>query len=341
MGSSHGGPRLARRSLLAGAAALAACGPSNAVLILGRRLTPELVDRDPFALLPGGPIVLATVDAASLFRTGIGAEVDALVASVLPIGPEANFVAQRDVTRVLSGVYAMQGADFCSVLQGNFDEAAIRQAANGRAATPSGAPLVRTVYAGQEMFTVSNLGFVLVTPHTLLAGNEVGMRRALDRVRFAPGPRDRLERAVPEWMVRAAEPVWAAPKPGAAPVHFSVALDLADTPGGFASGSLPIATGLRRGRMLGNLASPGVNVAGTLSYQDEASARAGAADVQNVHSLTKLVSLFTSWGLSSAPPAQAEVRGSEVGFAMAIDDATARTLVRVLGAAARRAVQPA
>jgi len=299
-------------------------------------MKPEDIDRDPLALMPGGPIVLSVVDAASLFQTPLGSEVANLVTSLLPLGPEANFVPQRDVTRAVGGVYTMQGADFCSVMQGSFDVEAIRRAAATRAATPSGQPLVRTPYADRELYTVGNVGFVVVTAHTLVAGNEVGMRRALDRLRFGSGEGDRLERAVPSWMVDLAEPIGKPPPPGKPPVHLAIGIDLETTPGSSAVSGMPVTPGLLRGRVIGNFTSPGVNLAGTLTYRDAMTAAAGARDVQTLGSFAKLVSFFTSFGLAGSPTAQAEVRGNDVGFAMAVDDATVRTLLRVLAQASRR-----
>jgi hypothetical protein len=175
-----------------------------------------------------------------------------------------------------------------------------------------------------------------VTPHTLVAGNEVGMRRALDRLRFGSGEGDKLDRAVPAWMAELAEPVGKTPPPGKAPVHLATGIDLESTPGAGAVQGLPVTPGLVRGRVIGNFTPPGVNVAGTLTYRDPIAAATGARDVQTLGSFAKLVSFFTSFGLAGTPTAQAEVKGNDVGFAMAIDDATVRTLLRVLAQAARR-----
>src|SRR5690606_25393976 len=131
-----------------------------------------------------------------MFSTGVGAEVDQIVKGLLPIGPESNFVPSRDVARVYGGLYAMQGADFCAILQGNFDPDAIRRSADMRAVTVAGAPLVKSRYAGTDLYAAGNIGFVVLAPHTLLTGNETGMRRALDRLRGG-----KLERSIPAWMI--------------------------------------------------------------------------------------------------------------------------------------------
>ena len=174
---------------------LAGCGGNNDYgLIGGEKVDASLVDRDPLALLPSGVLVLSQHRRRRDVQVQVGATRPRRSSrTLLPLGPESNFVPQRDVTRVVGGIYAMQGADFCAVVQGNFDVAAIQRAVDARAITIDGAPLVKTRYAGNDLYTAGNLGFTLVTSHTALSGNETGMRRALDRLRFG-----KLERSVPE-----------------------------------------------------------------------------------------------------------------------------------------------
>ena len=196
----------ARAAALSVAALLGAasggCGGANDSLALvgGEQVDAATIDRDPLALLPSGIVMLGYLDATAMFRSGVGGEVEQIVNGLLPIGQESNFVPSRDVTRVYGGLYAMQGADFCAVVQGNFDAAAIRRSADARAVTVLGAPLVKSRYAGNEMYTAGNLGFVVLTPHTVITGNETGIRRALDRLRLG-----KLESRVPAWMIKVAE----------------------------------------------------------------------------------------------------------------------------------------
>ena len=197
--------RLARLALVAGllgAGGAPGCGSARESLILvgGEPVDPATIDRDPVAVLPSGLVMLGYLDAATLFKSSMGGEVSNLVAQILPLGPESNFVASRDVTHLYAGVYAMQGADFCVVVQGTFDVAAIRRAAASGATTLLGVPLVKSRYAGNEMFTAGNVGFVPLTSRTVLAGNETGMRRALDRIQ-----RGKLERSVTPWMIHLTE----------------------------------------------------------------------------------------------------------------------------------------
>ncbi|MEO7327028.1 MAG: hypothetical protein ABI193_00515, partial [Minicystis sp.] len=176
------------------AASSLSCGGADATfgLIGGEKIDASQVDRDPLALLPSGIILLGYTDLATMFQSKWGADAGQIVANILPLGTESNFSAQRDVSRMFGGVYAMQGADFCAVVQGNFDADAIRRAADARSITISGAPLVKTRYAENDLYTAGNIGFVVVTAHTVITGNETGIRRALDRLRNG-----KIERAVP------------------------------------------------------------------------------------------------------------------------------------------------
>ncbi len=156
----------------------------------------KTLDRDPISLLPPDVLVFLNVDLSALYPSALGGDVAAMIQSFVPLGPESGFSAPRDTTRVMGGVYVFQGLDFCAVVQGRFDPAALRAAADGRAAQPAQQPLVKSRYGGFDFYTVSNVGFVPLTAHTLLSGTEAGMRRVLDRLRYG-----KLERRVPKWMV--------------------------------------------------------------------------------------------------------------------------------------------
>ena len=62
------------------------------------------------------------------------------------------------------------------------DELLIEAAADGSQVTPLGVPVVRSTYAGRKLYTVANFGFSVLTSHTVLFGNETGIRRTLDRI---------------------------------------------------------------------------------------------------------------------------------------------------------------
>lgn len=298
------------------------------------------IDQDPFALLPPGIIMFGNLDARELFATQMGSDVAALVASVVPLGPESNFSVVRDVSRVTGGVYAMQGVDFCAVVRGTFDVAAITAAATNRSLAPSGSPVVRTRYGPYELFTVGNLGFVLLTPNTMLSGNEIGMRRALDRLRY-----NKLGRVIPSWMIALAES-----NGGAFAVAGDFGADSAPSigPNGLltsaprassspaapilaaASQNFPFLADLRAMRVVGNFQAPGMNLVGALTYGSPERAEAGGVALRNLASMAQFAGFFTSFGFGGLPNAQIAVNGSDVGFAQPIDVGFARMAIQLL-----------
>lgn len=312
---------------VAGAAApsplLAGCSSTveSVVLIGGETVDAATIDRDPLALLPGGVILLSYLDAATLWKTELGPDVGKLTQNLIPLGPSANFVPSRDVARIYGGVYAMQGADFCMVVQGQFDVESIERAAEARALATNGAPLVKTKYAGNEIYTAGNVGFVVLTANTLLSGNETGMRRALDRLRF-----NKLSRAMPIWMSELTI------TPNAS---FTLAGDFTgQVPLDALASQAPFMAGLRQMRILGNFQPPGMNLAGTLSYADAPTATTGAQSLRSVQSFTQLLGILSSFGFGgSLPPMQVGQQGSDVQFTLPVDSRYASFLIR-LGIAA-------
>ena len=241
------------------ATAIAACkhneGDSVVVTGEGVRLSSEAIDKDPLALLPANPVVLGWVDAQAFLGSQFGGEINRIAAKYLPVGQQTGFVPQRDLKKIVGGVYSLAGADFVIVAQGDFNADMIRTAADQHATTPGGVPLVHSKYAGNDLFTAGNVGFTVVTQHTMLVGNETGMRRALDRIRD-----NRLKREVPDWMTKLMD------NPQASMVF---AGDVTGQPQVAAmSKTVPFLNGLSNFRVLGNFQPPGINLAGTLSYPD-------------------------------------------------------------------------
>ncbi|HEY4122421.1 MAG TPA: hypothetical protein VGM56_31360 [Byssovorax sp.] len=332
------GPRRGRfaRSISArrGRAAIAACAVVLAlatpacteedvfVVAPSEPIDASAIDADPVALLPAGPVVLSYVDAAALFKTHLAPSVTELVAAVLPLGEGESFVASRDVARVWSGVYALEGVDFCSVLQGNFDGDAVRRAVASRAPRPGGA-LVETRYAGYAVYTQGTVGFTIVTSHTALTGTEIGMRRALDRL-----SRGRLERSVAPWMLDLAK------TPNA---ELALAADLKDDPiVAAAARQIPFLLGLERVRVVGNVRAPGVNLAGAMSYPSRGQADQAAAAVRAMAGGGQLWQWLVAGALGGAPPpiqvGQAE---NDVGVVSSLDEGLARGIVRAASIFAR------
>jgi len=291
-------------------------GDSVVVTGDGVRLSSEAIDKDPLALLPANPIVLGWVDAQAFLASQFGSEINRIAAKYLPIGEKTGFVPQRDLKKVVGGVYSLAGADFVLVAQGDFNADMIRSAADQHTTTPGGVPLVHSKYAGNDLFTAGNVGFTVVTQHTLLVGNETGMRRALDRIRD-----NRLKREVPEWMTKLMD------NPQASTV---LAGDMTGQPQVAAMAkSVPFLNGLSNFRILGNFQPPGINLAGALSYPDPSSAAAGANALRSLGQMASLMNVLAIFGLSSpVKDLQVNTQDNDATFVTAVD---AQSLTRLLG----------
>lgn len=338
-----GPAELGRRALLAAgagaaaSAALSGCGgPHGLAPVTPERPDLKALDSDPVALLPPNVLVFMNVDLSALYPSALGGDVVASIQSFVPLGPEAGFDAARDTARLVGGVYAFQGLDFCAVVQGRFDPARLRQAGDARAAQPSPQPLVKSRYGGFDVYTVSNFGFVPLTARTLLVGNEVGLRRAIDRLRSGE-----LARRVPAWM----------PELGAAQRHpIAISADFGgdgaylgvssgrrraprakSTPAApilrAASAEFPFLGDLRVARIVGNFAAPGLNLAGALTYSGPEQAKKGADGLKSVAQLAQWAGMFSVGGL---PPIKVAISGHDVGFVQPVDAGFARSALQML-----------
>jgi hypothetical protein len=263
------------------ALALTACPKKPAESIVsvgeGRQLTDEEIDREPIALLPGGTVGIVSADMQKVFASQFGKKVVGIAESRAPVPASANFVPSRDLIHAYVGIYSMQGADVAAVLTGTFDKAAIERAADGTTNTPLGTPVVKSTYANRTLYTSRNLGFVVLTSRTVLMGNETGIRRSLDRIK--------------EGRVRDQTPSWFRDLMKTPNAPIVAGFDLRTAPlTEAARGQMPFLNGVETAGMLANLEPPGINVAGTLSYEDAESAAKGAA------SLMQVKELIASWG---------------------------------------------
>jgi hypothetical protein len=297
--------------------ALAACPKTDQSLVLvgGKQVDAASIDGKPLELLPSGALFIGKLDAHALFQSSMGGYVAQIVTNVLPLGPESNFVPARDLRQIYSAIYAMQGADFVAVLQGNFDSGAIQRAAASRAQTPSGVPLVHTRYGDYDIYTIANVGFVLLTEHTVLSGNETGMRRALDRLRFGG-----LESSLAPWMHELLDHEKAA---------FALVGDVSGQGVVSAFGDrLPFVSGLMMVRVLGNFQEPGMNVVGSLTYADEERAGQGAQALAQLKDLAYLMSLLSTWGFGGrTPEMQVVPQRTNVAFSTSFDTSTVGVLL--------------
>ena len=276
----------------------------------------ETIDQDPLALLPGGAIGLMAMDVQRLYVSPLGPSVLQLAQRYAPVPTSANYDPQRDLQRIYVGFYSMQGADVAGVAQGTFDPAAIEASADGVQTTPLGVPVVATSYAGRNLYLAANLGFVVLTAHTVVFGNETAIRRTLDRI-----DRGALAREAPRWALELIDPL---------EVPFALALDFESNPVSAAvRGQIPFTNGLERVRMVGNFESPGVNLAGTARYGDQALAAQGAT---NMNDLERTLRQW-SWAaalLGLQQPIrrlEAQPEGAEVDFVVGLDAAAVAALL--------------
>ncbi len=310
-------PRASWVALLALAAA-AACGSSRELVVesaQGVVVTNDQIDQDPVALFPGGVVGIAVLDPPRLLASAFGQQLLSLATQRVPIPPSSGFDPRRDVAKAWIGAYSMQGADVLGVLVGSFNPPAIEQAARS---SPSalGAPIVEQPYAGRSLFVSRNVGFAALTPRTLLVGNETALRRALDRIREG-----RIRHSAPAWFDEMASSQ-SAPIVGG--------LDLRTNPivGGNAD-QFPFMRGVDTARIVGNLEPPGLNLAGTLTYQDEQKAHEGATKLNQFRDFVRSMGFFTAL-LGLGNPIQkleAVPEGKEAKFVASIDGVTVARLL--------------
>jgi hypothetical protein len=257
------------------ALALGGCAKTEDVIVhtgQGKEKTAVQIDADPLALLPGGAITVGVLDANALFASQFGDKLLEVAKRRAPLPEAAGFEPKRDISKVYFGVYSMQGADVAGVAVGNFDAKKIEAAADGIQKTPQGVPVTKSTYAGRALYTAESIGFTILTSRTALFGNQTGIRRALDRIKEGTAKRE-----LPAWATKVLSP-------GAAPFAFGSNLKENPVPNALRS-KLPFLDGVETLAVVGNFASPGVNLAGTLVYPDETAAKTGAGKVAETRAM--------------------------------------------------------
>lgn len=299
---------------------LLGCSHSEDIIVqsgAGKEPSAVDLDREPLALLPGGVVGIASVDAQKLVASPFGGRLLALLNQRLPVPPSAGFDPSRDLTRLYLGLYSMQGADISGVAVGKFDRARIEAAVNGVERTPQGVPIAKRKYAGRTLYTAAGFGFCLLSDHTALFGNDTGIRRALDRVR-----QGRVRRQTLPWMDKLLNGDTQAPIVAGADLRAQAIPEAA-------SRNLAFLNGLETIAFVGNFADPGVNLAGTLVYGDEAGARLGAENVQGL--AQKLGTYGTLLALIGIPQPvrqlQAEAKGKQAAFVLGLDGSAVAALL--------------
>jgi hypothetical protein len=298
---------------------LTACSKEPETIIKtadGKGLTAEDIDAEPLALLPGGAVGIAYLDAPQLFASQFGPKLTELTRKVAPLPASTGFEPARDLERLYVGMYSMQGIDCAGVAVGKFDPEAIARAGERADRTPQGVPIVKSEYGGRTLYTSSNVGFVVLTSKTALFGNETGIRRALDRINEG-----RVERKVPAWVEDLLE------QPNA-PIAGAMNLRAQPVTEG-ARKNFPFLEGMHMVRFVGNFQAPGINFAGTAVYDDEAGAGRGDQAMRDFHgtlqSMTLVASLF---GIPQPVKRfETQVQGKEVQFVAGIDGQAVSTLL--------------
>ncbi|HTQ05608.1 MAG TPA: hypothetical protein VMI54_17215 [Polyangiaceae bacterium] len=315
-------PVLTRRAtfgVFAASALELGCGHKEDVIVktgADAKLTDAGIDKDPVPLLPGNAIGVLSIDAPALFNSRFGDQVRAVVEKRLPLPASAGFEPKRDLDHVWLGFYSMQGADMAGVAVGRFDPQKIEAAADGTQPTPLGVPVVKTSYAGRTLYTAGTVGFSVLTQKTALIGNDTGMRRALDRIEEG-----RARRELPAYM----DKLLAASK---APVIGGFDFTSSPLPDATRQ-ELPFLNGINTLSVVGNFDDPGLNLAGTLTYDDADAAQRGAQNLVSMRQLVERYAPFLAL-LGIRNPVQrleAEPKDKDVSFVAAIDGAAVAALL--------------
>ncbi len=161
-----------------------ACGPKAPPAVQGQSGSTTInPDTDPESVFPGGAIGVAKIDVKQLASKSVGGEFVSLVQKYVPFAVDIGFDFQRDVDTAYAAAYSFTGADALVVLSGRFNAQKIDSVlSKGPAAF--GNTMVASQYANHNIYTVANIGFCVLSDHTLLAGTETAMRHALDRIKF-------------------------------------------------------------------------------------------------------------------------------------------------------------
>jgi len=291
--------------------ALGACAGKAAGT--GGETRPSL-DSDPLALLPPAAVVVARLDLRALYANpAVGPGVAAATDPLLPIGDRSSFLASRDVDGVVVGVYATPGTEIAAVVTGRFDVDRIAHATQAA----GGAPITSAVYAGLVTRSAGRATWVALTPRTLVAGTNDGVRFVLDRLGKGPPAR-----SLPPWVTDTLATPGAA---GALAADFASQPVAAATLGNL---NLPWLSGLRIARVVGNLLPPGLNVAATVTYADPALAQQAAGGMRSADRWLDLFGPLVGGVKLQGFDANAE--GTDLRCRFALDTQGIQTLIAML-----------
>jgi hypothetical protein len=293
------------------------CGSRPEVILrtaAGAEVTAADIDREPLQLLPPGSIAWFHLDVNATAQSELGQQVLADLEARFPMPANAGFSFRRDVQQLNAATYSLQGLDFAGVAHGSFDPGKISAAALESKGQPLAAGLVKSEYAGRTLFTAQNVGFSILTPRTALFGNEVGMRRCLDRIADA-----RVADDLPAWV----KDLLATPN-----AAFSFGGDLS---GNAVTATLPRRLALLEGasqlRAVGNFTPPGVNLAGTIQHSDANAARHSATALLEVGGSLNVYAQLLGLG-QPIRKLQTQAVGNDTQLVLAVDAAAIKVLMK-------------
>jgi hypothetical protein len=302
-----------------GLAVASGCAAHDDVIVktgADKKLDDTQIDAEPVALLPGSAVGVAYLDAKKLFASPFGARLLAVTERRMPLPPAAGFDPKRDLEALWVGMYSMQGADVAAVAVGNFDRQKIEAAADGTQKTPLGVPLTKSTYSGRSLYTAGEVGFCVLTSRVALFGNDVGVRRAIDRIEEGRA-RKQLPKYMTELLANRNAPL-------------VVAADLTSNPiPAAAREELSFSEGLETLALVGNFEDPGLNLAGTLSYGDTTKAQRGAQNLVATRGMLDRYAPFLALVGIPQPIRRldAQPKDKTVSFVMAVDGAAIAVLL--------------
>jgi hypothetical protein len=293
------------------------CGSGPEVILrtaAGAAVTAADIDRDPLQLLPPGSIAWFHLDVSRTSQSDLGRYVLSDLEARFPMPENAGFSLQRDVAQLNVATYSIQGLDFAGVALGTFDPAKIAAAALEVRGGPLAPQLVKSEYAGRTLFTAQNVGFSILTPHTALFGNDIGMRRCLDRISDA-----RVADDLPPWV----KELLATPN-----AAFAFGGDLS---GNAVTATLPRRLALLEGasqlRAVGNFTPPGVNLAGTIQHADPTAARHSATALLEVGGSVNVYAQMVGLG-QPIRKLQTQAVGNDTQLVAAVDAAAIQAVMK-------------
>ncbi len=296
---------------------LLSCGGSREVILRtarGAEVTAEEIDRQPLWLLPPAGVGWFHLEVAAAAGSPLGKYILSDLRARFPLPETAGFSLERDVTQLSLASYSMKGADFAGVATGRFDAKRIAAAALEYKGGPLAPQLVKSEYAGRTLYTTASVGFVVITAQTALFGNDVGIRRCLDRI-----AESRVADDLPAWVKDLLV------TPNAA---FSLGVDLnASALTAALPGRLAALSGATLARGVGNFDAPGVNLAGTITHADHEAARHSAEALLQAGGSLNVYGRLLGLG-QPLRKLETQAVGSDTQVVLAVDGAAIQLLMQ-------------